>query len=163
MRPTRAHATLAALSLAAAVLLRPAPALAAAVTSTDNTQVPFSILVFVDCAASGAGELVELSGSLHILSHVTLDGSGGFRSKSHFQPQGVRGAGQTTGAKYQGAGVTQDQFVGKVGSTHTFINNFRIIGPGPGNNLTVHQNVHLTINARGVVTASVSNTRAACK
>jgi len=75
----------------------------------------------------------------------------------HFQPQGISGIGQTTGDKYQGTGVTQDEFNATVGVEETFINNFRIIGQGSGNNLLVHETFHITINANGSVTAFLDN------
>ncbi len=78
----------------------------------------------------------------------------------------MRGIGLTTGDKYQGTGVTQDHFnVGADGLpvTFTFVNNFRIIGQGPGNNYLVHQTFHVTINAHGEVTAEVDNIRVECK
>jgi hypothetical protein len=128
-----------------------------------NDRIPFADSVFVPCANGGAGEWVDLSGTLHVVFHVTVDSDSGYHAKSHSQPQGVTGIGSITGAKYQGTGVTQDQFNGKVGSEYTFVNNFRIIGQGPGNNATVHQNVHVTVNANGEVTANVDNFRAECK
>ena len=51
--------------------------------------------------------------------------------------------GQTTGDIYQALTGGALEF--------TFINNFRLIGPGPDNNLQTHQTIHLTINANGVV------------
>ena len=140
-----------------------APALAKATTFTDNVQVPINISVFVPCAAGGAGEVVDLSGTLHVLFHTTIDDSGGFHSKFHFQPQGVSGTGLTTGDKYQGTGVTQGTFNCKVGFESTFVNNFKIIGQGPGNNFLVHENFHVTVNANGEVTAFVDNFSIECK
>jgi hypothetical protein len=119
--------------------------------------------VFVPCADGGAGEIVVLSSNLHMLSHVTRDGSGGFHAKAHFQPQGIRGTGVNTGDKYQATGVTQAHFNGKVGFEITFANNFRIIGQGPGNNFLVRENFHVTVNANGEVTAVVDNFRVECK
>jgi len=130
---------------------------------TTNVGIPYAVTVLVPCANGGAGELVDLSGTLHVLILVTVDSDSGFHAKSHFQPQGVSGIGQTTGAKYQATGVTQSQFNGKVGSEFTFVNNFRIIGQGPGNNFLVHQNVHVTVNANGEVTANVDNSSVECK
>ena len=154
---------LVALALSLTGVVGTAPALAEATTFTDNVQIPIEIVVFVPCAAGGAGELVDLSGNLHVLFHFTLDDSGGFHSKFHFQPQGVSGTGLTTGDKYQGTGVTQGQFNGKVGFESTFVNNFRIIGHGPGNNFLVHENFHITVNANGTVTAFVDNFSIECK
>jgi hypothetical protein len=147
-------------------LLTAAPVRAQAQTFTDNVKEPIALAVFVECANGGAGELVELTGTLHVLFHVTVDAQGGVHVKSHFQPQGIRGVGSTTGDKYQATGVTQDHFnAGSDGLpvTFTFINNFRIIGKGPGNNFLVHETFHVTINANGQVTAEVDNFRAECK
>jgi hypothetical protein len=117
----------------------------------------------VPCANGGAGEEVALSGTLHDLFHITFDGSGGFHLKFHDNPQGLSGTGLTTGDKYQATGVTQSQFTGKVGSEETFINNFRIIGQGTGNNFLLHENYHVTVNANGTLTAFVDNFRLECK
>jgi hypothetical protein len=139
------------------------PALAQAQTFKDNVRVPFELFVFVPCAAGGAGEVVYLSGPLHILFVTTIDSNGGFHAKTHFQPQGVSGFGETTGAKYQATGVTQDHFNGKVGATYTFVNNFKIIGQGPNNNFLIHETFHFTINAKGQVTAEIQNIKVKCQ
>jgi hypothetical protein len=121
------------------------------------------MIVNIPCAMGGAGEDVLLSGYLHVLTHTTLDGNGGFHAKEHFQPQGISGIGQTSGDKYQATGVTQRSFNGKVGFEETHVNNFRIIGQGPGNNYLIHSTIHTTVNANGVVTSVVHNIRADCK
>ena len=130
---------------------------------TTNIEVPVNIPVFIPCAAGGAGELVVLSGDLHVLLRFTVDQNGGIHVASHFQPQGISGIGQTTGDKYQGTGVTQDEFNAKVGMEETFINNFRIIGQGNGNNFLVHETFHVTINANGSVTAFLDNFSIDCR
>jgi hypothetical protein len=105
-----------------------------------------------------------LTGRLHVLFHVTISNSGNFSLKEHFQPQGVSGTGETTGTKYQATGVTQDMtYFGRVGVVFTFINNFRIIGQGPGNNFLVHQVFHITVNANGTLTSVVDRFKADCK
>jgi hypothetical protein len=83
--------------------------------------------------------------------------------KTHDQPQGISGTGLVTGDKYQATGVTQDEFNTSFGMEETFINNFRIIGQGPGNNFLVHENFHITINANGTVTAFHDNFTIDCK
>jgi hypothetical protein len=138
----------------------PPPARAEVVT---NVSVPFFFPVIVPCANGGAGEVVLLTGDLHMLLRITADNNGGLHVKMHVQPQGVSGVGMTTGAKYQATGVAQEEFNVKVGIEDTFVNNFRIIGQGPGNNLLVHENAHFTINANGDVTASVDNFSIDCK
>jgi hypothetical protein len=153
----------AALGLAGVVGTRPALAQADTVTTSVRIPLPQPFQVFVPCAAGGTGELVDLGGTLHVLFHTTLDGSGGFHAKTHFQPQGVTGIGLTTGDAYQGTGVNQDQLNGNVGEEYTLIDNFRIIGHGPGHNFLLHETLHTTVNANGVVTAFVSNVSVECK
>ncbi len=141
-----------ALSLAGAV-----PARAAVQT---NVSVPIALAVDIPCA----GETVILSGNLHVLFLLTADNAGGFLLKAHFQPQGISGVGMTTGAKYQGTGVTQEETHFKsVPFEDTFVNNFKIIGQGPGNNLLMHENFHVTVNGNGIVTVVHDNISASCK
>jgi len=130
---------------------------------TQSSFFPIDLPVFVPCANGGAGEEVALTGTIHDLFHIASDGRGGFHVKTHDNPQGVVGTGLSTGAKYQGTGVTQSQFHLKVGEQITEINNFRIIGQGPGNNATVHNNFHVTVNANGVVTSSHDHFTVQCK
>ena len=145
------------------ILLSAIVATQAAVEVNDRTDV--SLTVFVPCAADGAGEDVDLSGSLHTLITFTINGnnvSGFFR----FQPQGISGTGETTGEKYRGTGVTQESFKTSLQdgqANSTFVNNFRIIGQGPGNNFLVHETLHFTINANGTTTVSHDNFSVACK
>lgn len=138
---------------------------ARATTFTSNVNIPVNNSVFVFCAAGGAGEVVSMSGNLHLLSHTTVNGNN-FTTKMQANPQGISGTGLTTGDKYQGTGVTQETFGGSFVNgqfSDTFNNNFRIIGQGPGNNLLVHQVVHVTLNANGDLTAFVGNFSVECK
>ena len=151
------------LALTVLFALTVSPAMAEATTYRENYKIPLNMYVWIPCAADGAGEWVALSGRLHVLFHYTFDGNGGFHYKAHYQPQGISGLGQTTGDKYQGTGVTQYQDNGKVGYEYTYVNNFRIIGQGPGNNYLIHNNFHYTINANGELTAWVDNFSAECK
>jgi hypothetical protein len=144
-------------------LLGPASALAAADSFTVSQNFPIDILVFVPCANGGAGEEVELTGTLHDLFHVTFAPSGVYRFSVVDNPQGITGTGFTTGAKYQGTGITRDNFGGRVGYEETFVNNFRIIGQGSGNNFLVHENLHITVNANGTLTAFLDNFSVECK
>ena len=135
----------------------------AAVQANDTTEI--NLTIFIPCAAGGAGDTVDLTGPLHTLITFTINGnnvSGFF----HFQPQAISGTGETTGAKYQATGVTQESFKNSLQNgqaNETFVNNFRIIGQGPGNNFLVHETLHFTINADGAVTVSHDNFSADCK
>jgi hypothetical protein len=142
------------------------PLLSASTTIT-NVKVPFAQLAFVPCANNGAGELVLISGTLHVLLHQTISDAGHAQFKFHFQPQGASGVGLTTGDTYRATGVTQQTVTVDLTDgapfTQTFINNFRIIGQGRDNNLLVHQTIHFTVNANGEPTAAVVNTSVECR
>ncbi len=133
-------------------------------TTTTNDFVPFAQATLVPCANGGAGEVVLVEGTLHIQQHVTINDNR-VSLKIHFQPQGTTGVGQTTGDVYHAVGVTQEHdslpLTGGA-AEFTFINNFRLIGPGTDNNLQIHQTIHVTINANGVVTTDVDNTSIDC-
>ena len=138
---------------------------AAQASVTVNESNPITLSVFVSCAAGGAGETVDLSGSLHTLITETINGNK-ISGKMHFQPQGVSGTGETTGANYHATGVTQTQFSASLQNgqaTVTFINRFDIVGQGPGNNFSVHETAHTTFNANGTVTVTFDNFSITCK
>jgi hypothetical protein len=155
--------TIATCLVVLATLAGAAIAQAEATTVTTNEQIPFSLIAFVPCANDGAGEEVLVTGTLHVLEHVTIDARGGLHVKIHFQPQGATGVGLTTGDTYHATGVTQEHFNATGVFNDTFINNFRMIGPGPNNNLLVHQTIHITITPNGDVTSDVVNTSVECR
>ena len=131
----------------------------------QNVQVPVVASVLVPCANGGAGEIVDFSGVLHIVLSFTINGNN-VSGKSHYQPQGLKGVGQITGDSYNAVGVTQESIKGSLQNgqfSATYVNNFRLIGPGPGNNLQAHENAHITINANGDVTAFIDNFGTDCK
>jgi len=151
------------LALVILFVLTALPAVAEGEAVTTNIKYPIDWWAWVPCANGGAGEFIVLSGYMHELWHTTLDGKGGFHAKMHFNPQGLSGEGLTTSDKYNGTGVTQDHFNAKVGEQYTFVNNYRMIGQGPGNNFLIHENWHYTVNANGDVTAEVDNYSVVCK
>ena len=130
---------------------------------TVNLSVPVDIAVFIPCANGGAGEVVTLSGDLHTVLRYTDPARGGIHAASHFQPQGISGVGETTGDTYHATGVTQDEFNATVAVEETFVNNFRIIGQGSGNNFLVHSVFHITFNANGPITAFVDTLSVDCR
>lgn len=129
-----------------------------------NVAVPFEFVVSVPCADGGVGEDVVLTGFLHILITETVDRRGSLHTTTHFQPMGVAGTGLTTGDVYHATGITRDSVNGlAVPFEATFVNNFRIIGQGKGNNLLIHQVFHITVDANGFVTALVDRVSVECR
>jgi hypothetical protein len=131
---------------------------------TVNAATPFQQTVSIPCADGGAGEDVLLSGFLHVLVTETVDASGSLHTTTHFQPMGVAGTGLTTGDVYRATGITRDEANGlDVPFEATFVNNFRIIGPGKGNNVLVHEVFHVTVDALGEVTVLLDSVSVECK
>lgn len=171
----RLHLTIAMLSIAALAgcgdsgqPLAPTAAAAgaaradAAFTDTQVQDVPFNSLEFVPCANGGAGEVVQLSGTLHVVDHVTAT-SNGFHIQHHENPQGVTGTGLTTGDSYQATGAVTFHANLAAGEAASLTRSFRVIGQGPASNFTVHENDHLTVNANGEVTVDRDDISIECK
>lgn len=132
----------------------------------SNVKVPFAGVVFVPCAAGGAGEDVLLEGVLHVLATVTIDSNGGVHATLHDQPQNVRGVGLTTGDMYRGTGVTRETINiqgDDLPYEDTLVNSFKIIGEGPGNNFLVQDVLHITVDNNGNVTADIVETFIKCQ
>lgn len=132
----------------------------AAVATTTVEDIPLVINAFIPCT----GDVVLLEGTLHTVFHTTFNDNN-FVSKYHFSPQQLTGVSAMTGAQYQGTGVTQGTTTGSFVNgqySDTYVNNFRMIGQGPGNNYLVHSTIHVTFNANGDITADHENTSIEC-
>ena len=137
--------------------------LSAEVSSTELV-VPFGTNLFIPCANGGAGETVALAGSLSIRSHEVTSEDGVTRLWTQWRPMGVVGVGAITGQRYRGTGGTFQGMVDRSeGSVYSLVNNFRIIGQGSGNNLTMHMVVKQVINANGELTAEVTLQHQDCR
>ena len=135
--------------------LPPASAQAAATIERD---IPFDFIV------PGCVERVHLSGSLLGVITLTQSTAGGYVMSSHYQPQGLSGIGLTTGKTYRATGLTRDITVVTPpgGSTHTFVNQFHIVGTAGAVTFTLREIVHVTVTPSGDVTASVDNVSSSC-
>jgi hypothetical protein len=138
------------LALATAGMAASVSAAQAEVITNDMTSISFA--GFVPCANGGAGEI--LSGRIDVHNVVTSTVNDNHTSdRFQFQPHGTM-VGAITGDVYRVTGVTQGTSTGSVQNGHytlTYVNNFRLIGPGPGNNLLVHETAHMTIDGDDVV------------
>ena len=110
------------------------------------------------------GEVVSLSGTVNLRSHVTIDQNGGIHFNIHENTQGLSGTGLTTGAKYQvnSAEDQQTNFL-SLPAESTFIMHSNVIAQGSVPNFVFHLTTHVTVNANGEVTALVLNQSSDCK
>jgi len=127
---------------------------------TQKVSVEFQ--TFLECANGGAGELVDFSGTLNDVIHVTLKGNQTFVT-FHDEPQGIFGVGTITGDEYRATKVTRETTrVGVVGLTDSFVNHFTILGQGPENNLQIGEDVHVTVKGNRKLTAAHDHFTATC-
>jgi hypothetical protein len=119
---------------------------------TTNEQVPLTFAGFVPCANGGAGEIVSGTIDVHNLITSTVNANH-VSDQFQFQPHGTM-VGAITGDVYHVAGVTQGTSTENLQNgqyTLTYANTFQLIGPGPGNNLLVHEVAHITRNGDDVI------------
>jgi hypothetical protein len=138
--------------LALATVGMAASATAAQAAVTTNEQVSLAFAGFVPCANGGAGEI--LSGTIDVHNLITSTVNANHVSDQfQFQPHGSM-VGAITGDTYRVTGVTRGTSTENLQNgqyTLTYVNTFQLIGPGPGNNLLVHEIAHITRNGDDVI------------
>src|SRR5215212_3676834 len=138
--------TLLALAVGAAVVA--AAATTARAEILTNTTVSYAYSGWVPCANGGTGELMTGTIDARILETSTPEGS-----QFAFNAHGTL-VGTVTGDAYQLAALTRGTYITAPGSDHeaaTYVNRYRLIGPGRGNNLIVRETAHWTRNGDEVV------------
>jgi hypothetical protein len=117
---------------------------------TVSESVPLETMAFGDCS----GEMVELSGSVHFLYHMTQSANGGynFRYQSNFQ--GVSGVGLTTGTSYRAMETFSDAYhSNSLQFNETVHQRVKLVAQGSADDLAVNFTFHITANATGEITA----------
>jgi hypothetical protein len=141
-----------------------------ATVSMNNYKAPLSPpRTLIACANDGIGEYASaVDPWLHVIIREVIDANGG--SHWSFMTHPIGGwdyIGEITGDHYQATGLTRGientDAADLAPYTWTFVNSFKLIGPGPGNNYLVTMVTHLTWNANDVLTADVSNVSIECK
>jgi hypothetical protein len=134
-------------------------------TSTQSARYPIDAVVVVDCANGGAGEAVHLTGIQHIIYHANdYAGVGTLLFVTEVNTQ-VRGVGLTTGDVFVGSTESGTFVTRQVGPGEDFSNSrfVRLIGQGTAPNLLFHEIDHVTVDANGVITATVTFDRFECR
>ena len=129
-----------------------------------NFTIPTQFHAQNPCAGGRFGEIVVFTGDQHLVFFESSMSNGHLNTKIHWNAEGVTGIGQYTGFQYNATGVTQDHTVSDATLPYetTMINNYHIIGQGQATNMDLHETVHLTINANGEMTATVSDYTFSC-
>ena len=117
-----------------------------------NETVSYAYSGFVPCANGGAGELVTGTIGVHNLTTSTVNANVD-AWQFQFQPHGSL-VGRITGDTYQLSGISRGAYTASLQSDDsnlTYVNRYKLIGPGPGNNLLVRETAHVTIHDDEVV------------
>ncbi len=149
-------------TLATLALLHTLPARAEASVFHDNFKLPLEETLFSACA----GEDIRFTGTVHVETHVVEDAHGGVHFQSTVNDQNVRGIGLTSGTKYRRVGATVDRFNTTASGfpfETTFTESCKFIGPGTANNTLLLTTFHITVNAKGEITAEIDRVKVECK
>lgn len=109
------------------------------------------------------GDVVNVSGTLHIVYYVRDDGQGGFHLDQLVNEK-ASGASLTTAERYRLSDTYDHSFYARppFPSTDTQTHSVELVSQGGSPNLIMGYTLHTTVNAGGVPTASVDNTRLEC-
>jgi hypothetical protein len=130
---------------------------------TTILTVPLDFSYLLPCANNGAGEIVNVSGTLMMLFHTSNDQTGGTHTKLLDVQQRVAGVGETTGDRYVSTYVNLFNYndTGALTSTQQVV--FRITGPGPGNDALIRITNHSTTNPDGTITVAFDTITIECE
>jgi hypothetical protein len=112
----RVVAVISALALAGGLLmltLLAKPSQAQPPTDKENGAVSEQFPAEFGIDSSCAGEVIDVTGTLHTVNHFTVQEDGTYHVNSHFNLQNMKGVGQTTGETYviASAGNAVENFV----------------------------------------------------
>ena len=131
-------------------------------TSSEDT-FETSIGAYIDCAH----DFVIVTGTMHVSMHTTFNKSSGrakYDSTSH--PSAMTGTAFGSGTKYTLTGVSRNsETFGGSGwpTSYDYQDVFHLIGKGPGMDLFLHVDNHVTFAADGTPKHSVSKYTYTCK
>jgi hypothetical protein len=101
-----------------------------------------------------------VTGTIHLVTVVTVDARGGTHTEMHFNVQGVSGVGLITGTQYRGIHTEthSSNSDGPAPSEFTTRIDIKLISEGASSNLTIRDVLlHVTVNADGTVTATIDD------
>ena len=130
------------------------PGSSAAALPATSDQLPLYFLRSADCT----GEVVEISGTIHMVNQTQADGS----MIGHFNYQNVQGLGLTSGKAYRVSAVDQVRLQAPFPTSIASVQSFHLISPGGDSNLLVQVLYHITVNANGEVTVAIDDLNTQC-
>jgi hypothetical protein len=161
LSPRRALGLLALLLILPLVALGLTSAPASAANISNATfRVPADVIVN-PCAP---GDVVNLHGTVHVVTTWTADGNGGYHMTQTAKTQ-LSGASITTGTGYGSSENRNDSWYSGVPfpDVHTNTYDFNVISRSGTANYVLHMTMHTTVTSNGVPTAVVDNWRMDCQ
>jgi len=136
-------------------------ALAQSTTVTTSETIPFTGTITNLCN----GDVVTFQGDFHVTNHMTTDAGGGTHLKTHVNFQDVSGTGAPSGLTYNVRTTTNETVNDNDGpqSEATIISSVKLISQGPALNSFLQVVFHVTVNANGVTTTTVDETKIECR
>ena len=159
-------ATVSIVIMAIFTLVAPLSANGQAVTTTTSSYDQFTLLLTPDdfpCLE----ESILLDGTLHLVEHTSFNAAGGRNVRWVFNAPNVLAVGQSSGTVYRATGPTHMTFTDNNLTAppreRTFLDVLHLVGPGEATDLFAWSLFHVTRNASGQITASVSLQRVECR
>ena len=115
---------------------------------TANEHLSIAYAGYVPCANGGSGELLTGRIDVHDLASETVNDNH-TAWQFLFERHGEL-VGQISGDIYRLNGVERGAYTQSLDSDHstlTYVNRYRLVGPGPGNDLIVRETAHITLDA----------------
>jgi hypothetical protein len=147
------------LALLAIQVARPTPALA-----ENVVNVTFHVPAQVEINPCTPGDVVNLSGDIHVVITTTADAAGGYRVDNHLNSQ-LSGASILTGLEYTNSTTNDEEWYARppFPAVHTHTYDFELVNQTGFDNYVLHMTMHETVDANGVPTATVDNFSMDCK
>ena len=131
-----------------------AASFAAPAVAANSHTLPLHFIRSNECT----GEDVEITGTIHLVSHTQPDGG----IIGHFNYQDVTGTGLTSGTRYRVSATDQVHLSAPFPSSTHSVRSFRLIAPGPNDDVLVHALTVITVTANGDVSASIVELTTRC-
>lgn len=148
------------------------PAREAAVASSQSSPaqtgniietLPYGSTLFIPCANGGAGEDVELTGSIKIIREETYTNER-FTVTYHVIPQGITGVGLSTGTNFTAIGASEAAITGTIeyGGEYsaTYFQQMRFTGGGIS--FVVKSKFHVTVTSDGEISTRIDEETVEC-
>ena len=124
------------------------------VMAATSRSIELNAIRSNDCS----GELVQLSGLIHLVSQTQRDGS----VVGIFNYQAVTGLGLTSGTRYHVSTIDHVYLPAPFPSSIYSVRSFRLISEGASDNLLVRVLFLITVNANGELAVTIDELTTSC-